>query len=177
MLLASTIAATVVAVSATSNSRRRLQTTALTNNNIHAAVDACLAEDPLYMVCPNTEYGDAADWDMSAVTDVSSLFSVQSDRPGGGAGSAQFVGGSVFADWNMGSVRTTYNSTTSQHTALASVLWPTGVACALVLLVVVFFGCTALADLSGMANWDTSAITIMQNSMFSVYLQRAITDF
>ena len=47
--------------------RRRLQT-ALTNANIHAAVDACLAEDAINMVCPNTEYGDAVAWDVSGVT-------------------------------------------------------------------------------------------------------------
>eukprot|EP01048_Picozoa_sp_COSAG05_P020441 COSAG05_NODE_3472_length_2039_cov_7.464948_1_plen_207_part_00 len=80
--------------------RRRLQT-ALTNANILAAVDACLAEDPIYMVCPNTEYGDAADWDVGDVTNFDHALSANSARPGGAAASTQFVGGSVFSTWNV----------------------------------------------------------------------------
>ena len=71
--------------------------TPLTNANILAAVDACLAEDPINMVCPNTEYGDAADWDVGGVTDFSYALSTFSNRPGGGAASTQFVNGAVFA--------------------------------------------------------------------------------
>ena len=75
--------------------------TPLTNANILAAVDACLAEDPINMVCPNTEYGDAADWDVGGVTDFSYALSTFSNRPGGAAASTQFVGGSVFANWDV----------------------------------------------------------------------------
>ena len=80
--------------------RRRLQT-ALTNANIHAAVDACLAEDAINMVCPNTEYGDAADWDVGGVTNFAHALSAHSSRPGGAAASTQFVGGSVFSNWDV----------------------------------------------------------------------------
>ena len=91
---------------------RQLQTTttALTDANIRAAVDACLAEDPVYMVCPNTEYGDAADWDVGAVTSFDFLLADSVHRPGGPAASGQFVGGPVFTNWNIGSVTSTVRS-------------------------------------------------------------------
>ena len=90
---------------------RQLQAaTALTNANIHAAVDACLAEDPEYMRCPNTQYGDAAGWDVSSVTDFADLMSTEGGRTGGAAASTQFVGGLVFADWDTSSATTTENS-------------------------------------------------------------------
>ena len=97
--------------------RRKLQnTTAITNANIYAAVDACLNEDPTYMVCPNTEYGDAADWDVSGVTHFAFLLCYQDCGHGSRVGgrlasySGKFKGGSVFQNWDMSAATTTANS-------------------------------------------------------------------
>lgn len=107
--------------------------TPITDGNIHAAVDACLAEDP-QMNCPGTEYGRAADWDTSSVTNMAFLLARHPNRgtmfPGTGvpyspdnptiliAQSEQFHDTSVFANWDTSATTNVYGSAppSSQHT-------------------------------------------------------------
>lgn len=86
------------------------QTSVITQANIYDAVAACLNEDPVGMDCPNAPYGTAANWDVSGVTDFSYLLSASGYRPGGGVDCTQFVGGSVFASWDMSGATTTQKS-------------------------------------------------------------------
>jgi hypothetical protein len=68
--------------------------TPITDENIQDAVDACLAEDPVALNCPGTEYGSAAEWDTSSVTSFFQLFEAR-----GGTDCSALADISALSNW------------------------------------------------------------------------------
>ena len=71
---ASTTSASTNAAAATPTSTTTTPKNPLTDSNIHAAVAACLAVDPVAGNCPDGEWGKMNTWDTKKVTNMDKLF-------------------------------------------------------------------------------------------------------
>lgn len=77
--------------------------TPITNDNFQAAVQACVAEDPVALNCPGTEFGAAATWSTGAVQTFG--WQQGSDSifcPGGTGVDSPLTTLSALANWDTG---------------------------------------------------------------------------
>ena len=73
----------------------------LTDSNIHAAVAACLAVDPVAGNCPDGEWGKMNTWDTKKVTNMDKLFY---DPPLADSNDRLSSFNGLIGDWDVSSV-------------------------------------------------------------------------
>ena len=73
----------------------------LTDDNIHAAVAACLAVDPIHGDCPDGEWGEMSTWNTKKVTNMDKLFY---DPPLADSNDHLSSFNGIIGDWDVSSV-------------------------------------------------------------------------